>query len=152
MLGSTGVTDLRALFHDLTGLDLQKDFGEFSTRLVFQKVMYLLQSAGAVRPVRSFGLHLYGPYSSDWAKQGFEVRAGKPARVTVTSNLSKVVPLIKNRPAPELVALATLHYYHDTLKLARSQAQYRAQRDGKNVVLQHFDSAWKELESHHWLT
>jgi hypothetical protein len=143
--------DLRSLFQELTGLDLRRDFGEFSTRLAFQKVMYLLQSSSALSPARKFGFHLYGPYSSEWAKAGFEVRDGKTVEVTVTDALANVRPLLRSRSTDELVALATLHFYHERYGLSKGDAWKRAVSDGKASLLPHFDKTWNELQSHKWL-
>jgi len=149
---STGEVELRTAVRELTGKDIGTEFEAFETRLVFQKIMYLLCSAKAVRPAFTFGFHLYGPYSKDWAEKGFHVKDGGKFSVELLPSVAKVDKLARGRSANELVAFATLHYYHKRMNLSRDASRKRATEDHKLTVLQHFDSAWTALESVNWLS
>jgi hypothetical protein len=147
-----GTVDLRLVFRAVSGRDLNRGFrSNFETRLFFQKAMYLLQVARAVKPSMRFGLHLYGPYSSSWAKKGYEVSDGEHCAVDVTDRFGVVENLLKGRSTSEVVALATLHFYHERLGLSRAKARAKAESDGKVTVLKHFDGAWSQLDTANWL-
>jgi hypothetical protein len=148
-----GPASLDAVFRSLTGRGINKTFaGNFETRLVFQKTMYLLGAARAVKPSFSFGLHLYGPYSSSWAKRAYATSAGTPFSVEITDRITNAETLISGKSTGDLVALATLHYFHRRLGLSRQEAHDKAEVDGKLTVLKHFDTAWDELEAANWLS
>jgi hypothetical protein len=149
----TGTAELGSVVRALTGKDLSKTFrSDFETRLVFQKAMYLLCAGGAVKPSYRFGLYVYGPYSSDWATKGFEVSDGKSCTVELTDRAPKVEHFVSGKQTDELVALATLHFYHEHLGLSKDPARAKAEADGKLTVLEHFDTAWSQLESAGWLS
>lgn len=143
--------DLESVFHSLSGRSLARDFGDFETRLIFQKTMYLLCAARAVRPNHGFGLHLYGPYSPKWATAGFEVKSGKSRVIEVGNQFPLVSKLVKGKGTDELVALAVLHFYHRALGLSKDESRSRLINDGKDALLSYFDPTWAELESVHWL-
>lgn len=148
-----GTVELGTFVRALTGKDLSKTFrSDFETRLVFQKTMYLLCAGRAVKPSYEFGLYVYGPYSTEWAARGFEIGDGRSCTVELTNQAPKVEKFVSGKETEELVALATLHFYHTHLALSKDAARARAEADGKITVLKHFDAAWSQLEAAHWLS
>ncbi len=148
--GAERKTSLRNIVISLSGVDIKGDFKEnFSTRLAFQKTMYLLQMAGVIREKHSFNYYAHGPYSPEWAKIGYEVANGGEKMITLTGDEGVVGGLMRMKPSDGgwLVALATLHYYAVALHLSKEEARERAEVDGKFAVLKHFEEAWQSLES-----
>lgn len=149
----TQTATLRDLTRDYTGNDLATEIGRFETRIKFQKLMYLLQEAGAVDRTHLFNLYLYGPYSSKWAAEAYSVRDDANPHVEIENSRAEAVKrLIGESPSgPWMAALATLHWYVVRIGLDKDAARERAKKDGKLGLLRRFEEAWGALAGANWL-
>ena len=99
--------------------DMTRFQSDFSTRLVLQKVVYLVQEAGLPLGY-GFGWYVRGPYSPSLARDGYELSTLKsikePAVEVDAKTAKRIRALFKNislksASAPDqLVLLASLHF------------------------------------------
>ena len=146
-------TSLREFLERTIHRDPAKIPHDFSTRLMFQKILYLAQEARLLQSPRlDFNLYFHGPYSPDWARIGYAAGHGQGPRLDVDGDLSKLDPLLEvGDDGSWLAAIATLHWYVIHLGLSREGAQALGAAKGKHSLLERFDDAWAALEGVQWL-
>lgn len=92
------------------------DMSTFRGRLILQKTVYLLQAFGVSLGYR-YSWYLFGPYSSDLAKDGFEIGSGvltppitlsDKARLAFESFRAFIDPIKRDEHRLEL--LASVHF------------------------------------------
>jgi uncharacterized protein YwgA len=79
--------------------DMTRFRSDFSVRLVFQKVAYLVQEAG-IPLGYDFGWYVSGPYSTSLADDGYEIsrmKIGTEQKIRIDSNVAgKIAKLFKD--------------------------------------------------------
>jgi hypothetical protein len=146
-LGVAPASSLSDLILRVSGFNIAKDFESFETRLAFQKTIYLLQASRAIPVKYPFNYYARGPYSPDWAREGFAVAGGATVLVDVTGDTSQVARMAQSHPmdAEWLEALATLHWYLAVDGRTKPQARQRALEMGKKCLTDRFDEAYEKL-------
>ena len=150
---STRDKTLWALLCAVSKFDLHK----FQGRLAFQKVTYLLQSFGFYFGFQ-FNWYLYGPYSPELAKVGFEIRNGaeSPADIPFTNSeagkrFDKFLDFInaaKNDPE-QLELLASIHFLTKlSPKLSKEQIIERIKAKQPYFSKDRAEQGWMHLQSY----
>ena len=145
---------LAELIHELTNRDIRHKFNRDSaTRIVSQKVLYLLQSSGLLlSPSYEFEFHFSGPHSPYWAQLGHEIASGGQDQIMqVSEDYTAIKGIIGQGSMTWLVAVATCHWYHCVEGLGRNAAKKAATEEKRHRALLHFDDAWDLLERTDWL-
>jgi len=105
------------------------DMSSLEDRITFQKVLYILKELGAIKENFPFGWYIFGPYSSEITKIGFdfvergidrEVRVSDDfwSKITKFKELAHVGKIESNK---WLELLASMHYLIKYRKLEKAE-------------------------------
>lgn len=102
------------------------DMSSFNDRLRFQKIIYIMNSAGIDLDYR-FGWHLRGPYSSSLASDGFaltnrpETFIDIPYRVP--EKCAKIIENIREKFSNDITDISKLELFAAILFIAKSEGE-----------------------------
>ncbi len=148
----------------ITG-DLKSFQSDFSKRLEFQKITYLLQESGADLGYR-FGWYIHGPYSSSYADDAYSLAAlpeeyFDSAQESVDqSAIRKVIDLLDSIPSTMskpywLELLSSVHYVkrhsYPKVNSKRQVVDYLLQLKGKKFSESDIDKAYDVLQGKNFL-